>query len=53
MGGGVAARGNSRHGITKENLLRLAAPRVGKETLLVVDLTDVIKPYAHKMEYLA
>ena len=37
----------------RENLLRLAAPRVGKETLLVVDLTDVIKPYARKMEYLA
>ena len=28
-------------------------PRVGAETLLVVDLTDVIKPYARKMEYLA
>ena len=37
----------------RENLLRLAAPRVGKETLLVVDLTDVIKTYARKMEYLA
>ena len=30
-----------------------AGPRVGRETLLVVDLTDVIKPYARKMEYLA
>ena len=29
----------------RENLLKLAAPRVGAETLLVVDLTDVIKPY--------
>ena len=37
----------------RKNLLRLAAPRVGTETLLVVDLTDVIKPYARKMEYLA
>ena len=37
----------------RENLLKLAAPRVGTETLLVVDLTDVIKPYARKMEYLA
>ena len=37
----------------RENLLKLAAPRVGAETLLVVDLTDVIKPYARKMEYLA
>ena len=30
----------------------MAAPRVGAETLLVVDLTDVIKPDARKMEYL-
>jgi len=37
----------------RENLLRLAAPRVGAETLLVVDLTDISKPYARKMEYLA
>ena len=37
----------------RENLLRLAAPRVGTETLLVVDLTDISKPYARKMEYLA
>ena len=37
----------------RENLLRLAAPRVGRETLLVVDLTDISKPYARKMEYLA
>ena len=45
----------NRQGLTKqerENLLRLA-PRVGTETLLVVDLMDVIKPYARKMEYLA
>ena len=28
----------------RRNLLQLAAPRVGKETLLVVDLTDVSKP---------
>ena len=33
----------------RENLLRLAAPRVVTETLLVVDLTDVIKPYARKI----
>ena len=29
----------------REYLLRLAAPRVGKETLLVVDRTDVIKQW--------
>ena len=37
----------------RENLLRLAAPRVGRETLLVVDPTDISKPYARRMEYLA
>ena len=37
----------------RKNLLTLAAPRVGKETLLVVDLTDISKRYARKMEYLA
>ena len=46
----------NRKGLRKrvrENLLQLAAPRVGTETLLVVDLTDVRKPYAREMEYLA
>ena len=37
----------------RQNLLKLAASRVGRETLLVVDLTDVSKPYAREMEYLA
>ena len=37
----------------RRNLLALAAPRVGRETLLVVDLTDVSKRYARQMEYLA
>ena len=37
----------------RRNLLELAAPRVGRETLLVVDLTDVSKRYARQMEYLA
>jgi hypothetical protein len=36
-----------------ENLLDLAAKRMGEETLLVVDPTDISKPYARKMEYLA
>ena len=46
----------NRKGLRKrvrENLLQLAAPRVGRETLLVVDLTDVRKRYAREMEYLA
>ena len=37
----------------QENLLSEAAPFVGKDTLLVVDPTDLTKPYARKMEYLA
>jgi hypothetical protein len=36
-----------------ENLLDLAAKRIDKETLLVVDPTDISKPYARKMQYLA
>lgn len=36
-----------------ENLLRLAASRIGTETLLVIDPTDISKRYARKMEYLA
>lgn len=35
------------------NLLRLGARRIGEETLLVVDLTDISKPYAQGMEHLA
>ena len=35
------------------NLLDLAAKRMGEETLLVVDPTDISKRYARKMEYLA
>lgn len=45
-----------RHGLGEQivtNLLRLAAPRIDEETLLVLDPTDVSKPYARKMEYLA
>lgn len=36
-----------------ENMLDLAAKRIDKETLLVIDPTDISKPYARKMEYLA
>lgn len=37
----------------RANLLREAARWVGHDTLLVVDPTDLTKPYARKMEYLA
>jgi hypothetical protein len=35
------------------NLLRMAKGRVGAETLLILDPSDVAKKYAKKMEYLA
>ncbi len=34
-------------------LLRDAAPRIGRDTLLILDPTDICKPHARKMEYLA
>jgi hypothetical protein len=37
----------------RRNLLELGAPRVGEETLVVVDLTDISKPHARRMEHLA
>lgn len=49
-------RGLERPGLrqrVRENLLALAAPRVDAETLLVVDPTDLTKPHARSMEYLA
>jgi len=35
------------------NLLKMAASRVGEDTLLIVDPSDLSKKYAKKMEYLA
>jgi len=37
----------------QRNLLSVAAKSVGDETLLVVDPTDISKPYARRMEHLA
>ena len=34
-------------------VLREGSTRIGKRTLLVLDLSDIAKPYAEKMEYLA
>lgn len=36
----------------RENLLRMACGRVGRDTLLIVDPGDFSKKYARKMEYL-
>jgi hypothetical protein len=35
------------------NLLRMASSRVGEDTLLIVDPSDIAKKYAKKMEHLA
>jgi hypothetical protein len=40
-------------GVVQENVLRLAGPRVGSDTLLIIDPSDLSKTYAKKMEYLA
>jgi len=37
----------------RENLLDLGARCLGEDTLLLIDPTDISKPYARKMEYLA
>ena len=34
-------------------VLAAGAPRVKRQSLLILDLSDVVKPYARKMEYLA
>lgn len=39
--------------LVRENLLQLAAGRIDSQTLLVLDPTDISKPYAKKMQYLA
>lgn len=45
-----------RQGLRKQvvqNLQRKAADRIGEDTLLIMDLSDITKPYAQRMEYLA
>jgi len=37
----------------EKNLLSLGASRIGRETLLIVDISDIAKRYACRMEYLA
>jgi hypothetical protein len=37
----------------QDNLLKLAAPLVGNDTLLILDPSDIQKKYARKMQYLA
>jgi hypothetical protein len=37
----------------RKKVLELGARRIGKNTLLVIDPSDLMKKYAEKMEYLA
>jgi hypothetical protein len=37
----------------QENLLKMASPLIGDETLLILDPSDIRKKYAKKMQYLA
>lgn len=39
--------------VVQENLLRMAAPRIERDTLLIIDPSDLSKKYAKKMQYLA
>ena len=40
-------------GKVQRNLLRMASGRIQKDTLLILDLSDLRKKYAEKMQYLA
>ena len=40
-------------GVVQDNLLRMAQGHIGKDTLLIIDPSDLSKKYAKKMEYLA
>jgi hypothetical protein len=39
--------------VVQQNVLRMAAPRIQNDTLLIVDPSDIAKKYAKTMEYLA
>lgn len=39
--------------VIQEALIREGSVKVKRDTLLVLDLSDIVKPYAHKMENLA
>ena len=39
--------------IVQDNVLALAAPRIARDTLLVLDPSDIAKKYARRMEFLA
>jgi hypothetical protein len=47
-----AGRRGLRQQLT-ENLLSVASHRVGDDSLLVLDISDITKPYARHMEYMA
>ncbi len=47
---------NLRHGFIEKalerSLLQLASPFINKKTLIIIDPSEIVKPYARKMEYL-
>ncbi len=38
--------------VVQENVLKMAAGHIGQDSLLILDLSDITKKYARKMEYL-
>ena len=40
-------------GVVQDNVLTLAAPQIDRDTLLIIDPSDIAKKYARKMEFLA
>lgn len=39
--------------VVQENVTKMAAAHIGRDTLLIIDPSDITKKYAKKMEYLA
>lgn len=40
-------------GVVQENIMKMASAHIGRDTLLIIDPSDITKKYAKKMEYLA
>ncbi len=40
-------------GVVQENVMKMASAHIGRDTLLIIDPSDITKKYAKKMEYLA
>jgi len=40
-------------GVVQDNVMKMASAHIGRDTLLIIDPSDITKKYAKKMEYLA